>query len=153
MTDFKFEGGKELEAALMALSSKVTARNIGTRALKKAADPIAAKARILAPKDEHDLEQSIKVGKAIAAFQRDGNRGDYIATFVGIDESIDRRLHIYAAEQEHGNPARGLEAQPYMRPAWDSEKTKAVDRIAPELWNEIVAANARAARKAERKAK
>lgn len=153
VTSFKFEGGKELEAALMELATKATARNVGRRALTTAAEPIAARARELAPKDEHDLEQSIKVGKAIAAFQRDGNRGDYIAVFVGIDESEDQRLHIYAAEQENGNPARNLEAQPFMRPAWDSEKGKAVDRIAPALWDEIAKANARAARKAARKAR
>lgn len=153
MSSFKFEGGKELEAALMNLGSRVTARNVGRRALTKAAEPVAAKARLLAPKDEHDLEHSIKVGKAIPAYQRDGNRGDYIAVFVGIDASVDERLVIYAAEQERGNPARNLEAQPYMRPAWDSEKGKALDRIAPDLWDEITAANARAARKAQRKAK
>ena len=150
MTSFKFEGGKELEAALMSLGKTVTARNVGARALKLAADPIAVKALVLAPKDERDLEQSIKVGKAIAAFQRDGNRGDYVATFVGIDESVDKRLHIYAAEQENGNPDRGMKAQPYMRPAWDSEKHKAVDRVAPALWDEISKAAARAAKKAAR---
>lgn len=148
---FKFEGGKDLEAALLNLSTKATARNVGKRGLTKAAEPIAAKARLLAPKDEHDLESAIKVGKAIGAFQRDGNRGDYIAVFVGIDESVDKRLHIYAAEQENGNPDRQLEAQPYMRPAWDSEKGKAVELLAPALWEEIAAANARSARKAARK--
>lgn len=148
---FSFEGGKDLEMALMNLSSKATARNVGRRALTKAAEPIAAKARLLAPKDEHDLETAIKVGRAIAPFQRDGNRGDYIAVFVGIDESVDKRLHIYAAEQENGNPDRQMEAQPYMRPAWDSEKGKAVDLIAPALWEDIAATNERAARRAARR--
>jgi HK97 gp10 family phage protein len=143
---FRFEGGKELEAALRALGKTATARNVGIRALKIAAEPIAEKARLLAPKDERDLEQSIKVGRAISAFQRDGNRGDYIATFVGIDESVDKRLHIYARIQEEGDAANP--PQPYMRPAWDSEKHKAVDRMAPALWEEIAKANARAAKKA-----
>lgn len=150
---FKFEGGKDLEAALMNLATKATARNVGKRGLTTAAEPIAAKARLLAPKDEHDLESAIKVGKAIGAFQRDGNRGDYIAVFVGIDESVDKRLHIYAAEQENGNPDRGMEAQPYMLPAWLSERQNAVKLIGPALWGEIVSTNERAARKAARRAK
>lgn len=150
---FSFEGGKDLEAALMSLGTKVTARNVGKRALTKAADPIKVKAQLLAPKDEGDLQESIKVGKAVAPFQNDGNRGDYIAVFVGIDDSVDSRLVVYAAEQEKGNPARHLEAQPYMRPAWDSEKGKAAERIAPELWDEIEKASARAARKAARRVK
>ena len=150
MSGFRFEGGRELDAALRNLS-KATARNVGRRALTTAAEPIAAKARVLAPKDEEDLESAIKVGKAIASFQRQGNRGDIVTVFVGIDESVDKRLHIYAEEQEEGNPDRGMAAQPYMRPAWDSEKEKAVERIAPELWAEIEAANARAARKRARR--
>lgn len=150
---FKFEGGKDLEAALMNLATKVTARNSGTRALTKAADPIKVNAKLRAPKNEGDLQEAIKVGKAVAPYQNDGNRGDYIAVFVGIDASVDKRLVIYAGEQENGNPARNLEAQPYMRPAWDSEKGKAVDRIAPELWADIEQTNARAARKAARRVK
>lgn len=150
---FKFEGGKDLEAALMNLATNATARNVGKRALTKAAEPIAVKAKILAPKDEGDLEEAIKVGKAVAPYQNDGNRGDYIAVFVGIDASVDARLVIYAEEQEDGNPARNLEAQPYMRPAWDSEKGKALERIAPELWADIEQTNARAARKAARRLK
>lgn len=146
MTSFKFTGGKDLEAALQKLGKTATARNVGLRALKIAAEPIAERARDLAPKDTRDLEESIQVGRAISAFNRAGNRGDYIATFVGIDESVNARLHIYAEAQEFGTEKKP--AQPYMRPAWDSEKHKAVDRMAPALWDEIAKANARAAKKA-----
>jgi hypothetical protein len=104
---------------------------------------------MLAPKDEMNLEQSIKVGpRAIAQFRRSGTRGDYVAVFVGIDESIDARLHIYAPAQENG--LKNMPAQPFMRPAWDSEKFQAVDKIAPELWAEITKTTARAQRKAAR---
>lgn len=147
MTSFKFEGGKELEAALFDLG-KATAKNVARRVLRKAADPIVTKARMLAPKDEGDLEKSIKAGRAIGRFQRAGNRGDEVSVFVGIDESIDRRLRIYAGVQERGNDNN--RPQPYMRPAWDAEKYKSVDRIAPELWDEISKAAARAAKKAGR---
>lgn len=150
MSKFAFVGGKELEAAIAQLGKVATARNIGRRALTKAGQPIADLASELAPKDEGDLGTAIKVGKAVRPFQKDGNKETEVSVFVGIDQNVDRRLFIYAGEQEHGNPDRGMKAQPFMAPAWDAEKGKTVDRIAPLLWEEIAKAAARAARKRAR---
>lgn len=96
--------------------------------------------------DEHDLEKSIKVSDRAVKGYRTGNR-DIAEVFVGIDESQDRRLRIYAGEQENGNQARNMPAQPYMRPAWDAEGPRTVERVAEPLWEQIGKAGARAAKK------
>lgn len=147
---FTFSGGKELEKALGELSSRVTARNTAERALKLAATPIRDDWERRVPVDEGDLKRSIKIGKAIKSFQRK-SRGDLVLTFVGVDESQDKRLHIYAKAVEFGEG--NSPAQPAGRPAWESQKQNAVNRLADDLRSEIEKTKARAARKAARKAK
>lgn len=170
MVSFKFEGGRELDAALKGLE-KVTARNVATRALKKAAVPIRDKAKQLAPKDKGNLEAAIKIGTK-ANFGRGSFRsfGDWVNVFVGIDGSVlppkdsktkkNKRktrflqsgggVAAYAIFIEMGTDS--MKAQPYMRPAFDTEKENALALIKPELWNEIAAQAARAGRKAARRA-
>lgn len=140
----KFSGGKELEARLKALGDKGAMKRTAERALKRAAEPIRDKAKQLAPKDERHLEQSIAIGRAIQAFQRTST-GDVVRTFVGIDESKDARLHIYASIDEFGTETHP--AQPYMRPAWEAEKMTAFNLVAKTLDEEIIKTAARQERK------
>lgn len=147
MTTVKVSGLSGIEDALRALADPAAAKRAGQRALKIAAEPIAEAARRLAPKDEHDLEKSIKIGNAIKGYRTKGNR-ELTETFVGIDESQNRRLHIYAAAQEEGLPERGMPAQPFMRPAMDAELPKVPDTVGPILFEEISKTAARKARKA-----
>lgn len=140
-----FKGGKELEASLRQLASNATKRNVAERALKLAATPIRDEWERLAPEDEGDLKQAIKIGRAIKAFQK-GSKGDIVQTFVGIDESIDKRLHIYAEVVEFGSTNH--KAQPSGRIAWEGQKTVALDRLADDLRSEIDKAAKRAAKKA-----
>ena len=145
----KFEGGKELEAALMELATKATARNTAMRALKLAATPIRDRWEQLAPEDQGDLKRAIKIGNAIKSVQKSARGdGDVVTTFVGIDESQDRRLHIYAEVQEFGNDSNP--PQPAGRPAWEEKKHDALNRLADDLRSEIEKTAARAARKAAR---
>lgn len=139
----EFRGGKELEAALKELATRATRKNAAKRALRKAAEPIRQEWESLVPVDQGDLKKSIKVGEAIKAFR---TTGDTVTQFVGVDESQDRRLHIYAEVIEFGNANHP--AQPAGRPAWESKKGEALDLIAGELRTEIDKAAARAARKA-----
>lgn len=143
-----FKGGRELEAALKELGDKGAARRTAERALKLAAEPIRDRWEELVPVDQGDLKNSVKIGKAIKSFQRT-SRGDVVKTFVGIDESVNRRLHIYAEVQEFGN--NNNPAQPAGRPAWEEKKHEALDRLADDLRNEIVQTAERAARKRARK--
>ena len=147
MTTVKVSGLSGIEDALRALADPAAAKRTGQRALKIAAKPIAEMAQRLAPEDEGDLKQSIKVGNAVKGYRTRGNK-DLTETFVGIDEGINRRLHIYAEVKEFGNPERNEPAQPYMRPAMDAELPKVLDTVGPILWEEISKAAARKARKA-----
>lgn len=149
MITVDFKGGKELEAALKELGDKGAARRTAERALKAAAQPIRDRWEELVPEDEGDLKRSIKIGRAIKSVQK-LSRGDTVMTFVGIDESQDRRLHIYAEVQEFGDSKR--QAQPAGRPAWESQKGVALDRLADDLRAEIIKTAERAARKRAKKA-
>lgn len=145
----EFKGGKDLERALSELASKATRKNVARRALRKAAEPIQREWERLVPEDEGDLKRSVKIGKAVKGIHRKANRGDAVTEFVGIDESEDRRLHIYAEVIEFGNESHP--AQPAGRPAWESKKFEALDRLGDDLGDEIDKAAARAARKAAKK--
>lgn len=143
---FEFRGGREVEAALAELGASV-GRRIAERALKQAAQPIRDEWERLVPVDQGDLKRSIKIGRAIKSVQRT-SRGEVVKTFVGVDESQDRRLHIYAEVQEFGN--QDTPAQPAGRPAWESQKMVAFDRLADDLRTEITKTAERAARKTAR---
>lgn len=145
-----FSGGAELEAAFKELGKRSTMRSTATRALNKAATPIRDRWAELVPVDKGELRQSIKIGRAIKAYQKGGNRDTTVTTFVGVDESINRRLHIYAEVEEFGNATHP--AQPAGRPAWEEKREEALERLAADLRTEIDKTAARAARKAARKA-
>lgn len=157
-------GFKALDAALAELP-KATARNVLKRTLTKAAEPIAEKAREMAPVDKGDLKASIAVsariknkvgnaeysaamraglGKAAAvSAMRDARRGangSFAEMFVG--PSTPRGYYAHFVEFGTSRMA----AEPYMRPAWDSEQGAALDIIKAELGNEIIAAARRIGR-------
>jgi HK97 gp10 family phage protein len=144
MTAVKFEGGRELEKALSELGNRSTAKRTAERALKRAAVPIRDKWASLVPEDQGDLKRSIKIGNVVKNLRKN-LRGDVAAMYVGIDESQNRRIHIYAEVQEFGNESNP--AQPAGRPAWESEKHNALNRLADDLWLEIEKTASRAAKK------
>lgn len=141
-----FSGGKELEAALSELKNRATQKNAARRALRNAAEPIRQRWEDLVPVDQGDLKRSIKTGNAIKAVNRAANKGQAVTQFIGVDESQDRRLHIYAELVEFGTESHP--AQPAGRPAWEEKKGEALTRLADDLKIEIGKAAARAARKA-----
>ena len=143
MVTIKTTGFREIEKAFSELGAAASKR-LAVRALKKVAAPIRDKAKRLAPKDEQDLEKSIEIGtrtvRSVARPDKDEAR-----VYVGIDESQDRRLHIYASIEEFGNSSHP--AQPYFRPAWNTEGRAAIDRIKPILWEDIERTAKRQAKK------
>lgn len=143
----EFRGGKELEAALSELK-KATQKNVARRALRKAAEPIRDRWAELVPVDQGDLKRSIQIGNAIKSFNKAGNRGQTVSQFVGIDESQDRRLHIYGPISEFGSESHP--AQPAGRPAFEQTRDIALARLGDDLKSEIDKAAARAAKKAAR---
>lgn len=147
-TTFKFQGGRELEAALSELGSRSTMRRTGERALKLAAEPIRDDAIARAPKDTGFLKDNIKIGKATRrARTRDK---DVVETFVGIDTGAGRFIAGYASFDEFGR--EGQAAQPYMRPAFESKKQEAVDRLGEDLRQQIEISATRLAKRTARRA-
>ncbi|MET4634974.1 HK97-gp10 family putative phage morphogenesis protein [Kaistia defluvii] len=167
-TTVKVEGLRELEAALSDLP-KAVARNTLRRVLKKAGEPIADKARQLAPVKSGKLRDSIVVSpklgtkagqkefaaameaglgkEAAVGAMRDARRaakgeGSFAEMYVGPG----RQPHAHL--QEFGSVNN--RPHPYMRPAWDAHKDEALDIIKGDLGGEIMKA---AKRVAKRKAK
>lgn len=165
----KLEGFKELNEALDDFS-KATSGNILKRAVSAAGAMIAEEAIKLAPKDTGQLKREIKVSKAkiISAGK---------AAFAqAMAETGDRAIAAEAARQanrEAGGQGRhavvqvgptkragqGIlqefgtvhhKPQPFMRPAWDGNDTRALEVIKETLAEEIDKAAKRAAKKAAR---
>jgi HK97 gp10 family phage protein len=141
---FKFEGGRELEAALKQFTP-AQAKASSRRALKKAAQPIADAWNAKAPRDKGNLVQSIIVGTRLNRRQKAMERRE------GSSEVV---MHIgtndpAGVQQEFGNVNH--RAQPSGRPAYESEGGQAaLDRISKEMWTDIEKTAARAAKKALR---
>lgn len=149
----EFKGGRELEAALRELNSRATEKNVARRALDKAAIPIRDEAQQLAPDDPKTAEgvslvTAIKIGeRALGRRNRAFRAGKgVVERYVGIDPTVNRHVAFYSEIQEFG--LGSWKPQPYMRPAWETKKGEALDRLADDLRLEIQKAADRAARKA-----
>lgn len=157
---FEFKGGKELERALRELGDPMTARRIGLLALRKGAEPMRDKAKVLVPKDQQDLEQSIKI--ATARKSKGGDK-DEVTVLIGIDAAVQPAVEVARKSgdgtyrdpgvagvgplQEFG--ADDMPANPFMRPAYDAEKNATPDRVGREMWPAIQRAAARLAKRAK----
>ncbi|MDZ4307171.1 HK97-gp10 family putative phage morphogenesis protein [Allopontixanthobacter sp.] len=139
----EFIGGKELEAKLKQLETELSARRVGQAALRKAARPIVDKAKSMVPQDQGNLRDAIKAG---ATRRRKGSDGQQVWLSVGIDMNVQPPAMVgkqsggqyrdpgvvgVAVIQEFGTPK--MAANPFMLPAWDSEKGSTPDRIGKEL--------------------
>lgn len=154
---FELEGLQELAQSLQQFSDTV-ARNITSRALADAAEPMAKAARALAPKDSGELRESISASTRANVKGRLRNKNLRFA-FVGPSYSkFDQHYAPHAHLVEFGTAARyhkdgkyvgQAPAQPFMRPAFDQYKQEVVVRFRDHLAVEVE----RAARRAERKAK
>lgn len=130
------------DKALAELGKKSTEKNVLVRTLKKAAKPIDDQASSLAPVDTGRLQISVITGTRLTRRQRSSA---YKSGSLGVAE-----VHVGTAMsrgmfQEFGTYKMG--AQPFMRPAWDGNREKALQIISTELWVEIRKAADRAARK------
>jgi len=167
----KIEGLRELERTLATLS-KATGRNVLKRALKKGAEPLADDMRAAAPVLTGTLRRSIAASarkphghkspgkqafadamragadrKAAGAAAREANRANPVSfaeAFAGPGRDP------AAIQQEFGNRRHGPQA--FVRPAWDSGKDDALDRVVEAITTELGKAVARAERKARKAA-
>lgn len=167
------EGAKELDRALEQLP-RASARTTLVRVLRRSGQEIAEDARARAPRDTGRLAESISVstklknpvgkaefaaamraglGKAAAVgAMRDARRA---AGAAGLTSFAD----MYVGPSTRGPHGHFLEfgtskmqPQPFMRPAWQATKDRALDIIKRDLWLEIQKTAARVAKRAAAKA-
>lgn len=112
----RLTGAKELEEALRQFSPRLTSR-LGNKALKAGAQPIIEEAKRLVPVLTGKLRDSIT-----AVVSRDRSE-DQRKVKVGFKYPAAARAHF----TEFGT--RFQPAQPFLRPALDSEAQSAIDEI------------------------
>lgn len=138
-------GLSQLEQGLSELP-RATGRNVLRRVLRQRGEPIAERARNLAPIDEGDLKDSIAVSTKLSRSQRRKRRKKAtVEMFVGPG------THPQAITQEFGTWFHP--PQPFMRPAWAAEKGRILEDLSGDLWTEIDKSARRIARKQARLAK
>lgn len=139
---FKLTGGRELQAALLEMK-RATAKAVGRRALKKAADPILDAYKAGTDRVSGDLIESEVVGTKLNRRQaRMAKRlgKSAVEVHVGTNDPAGH-LEEFGGGRQAPNPA--------LTRAWEREGGQAaVDRIATELATEIEKTARRAARKA-----
>lgn len=152
----KVEGLAELEKALFQLGSTATARRVGQRALLKAAEPMVAEIRQLAPRDEMNLAESV-----MAQPSNRNRRDDTAEVVIGIAGWIKpavtlprqkqsrsgRTVRIalgvagYGPMQEFGTEK--MQANPFFRPGFDATVEVVIRRLGTTLGPEIEKSAAR----------
>jgi HK97 gp10 family phage protein len=144
----RIEGLSETVAGLRDEFSKATAANVVRRALLAGAQPMAETAEALAPRGPTgNLIASISATPAQPSRMTRTGRGSY-------DKQSEVEVLVEAGPvpesvfQEFGT--RHHRAQPFMRPAFDSEKANSLAIIIKQMAVEIEKARQRAARKAAR---
>lgn len=145
----RIEGLAELDAALGELgksAGKAVLRRVGIRSLA----PLIAKAKTLVPVDDGDLRDSLKVTTKLSQRQRRQHRKLVAEGKASVEMFAGASALPHAHLVEFG--AHHMAAQPFMRPAWDSEKENVLNIIKTELGDEIVKTAARKARRLAKRA-
>lgn len=131
----RVEGFADCIAALRELKTTV-ARNVGRRALVPAGDILASAATANAPVLTGNLKRSISVDRK----QRSASKRAGVAELSVIASDLG------AAAIEYGTSDTA--AQPYMRPAVDANEGRMTAAVAQAVQEGVMAATARASRKA-----
>lgn len=148
----KLEGFKELEKALADLP-RATAKNVGRRTLKEAADPVDEVASRNAPKEIGKLERSVITGTRLTRRQRTGGAR---RTAGGFRSESKNYVEVHVGT----SLSRGLftefgtfkdRAQFWFTRAWEATKMQALDIIKDRLGANVEKAAARHARKLARR--
>jgi HK97 gp10 family phage protein len=143
----RIDGLKETQDALRQLPD-ATARNVMRRVLKKNAEPFVTTAQAEAPVLTGNLRQRIRSGTGLSRRAKRAHRKvhrDDVELHIG-----PAPIHPKAVAAEFGTFKE--RAQPYMRPAWDSNRMSVVENIGSDLWSEINKTAQRLARRSARAA-
>lgn len=136
-----FAGFADIDGALAELADKGLERAALIRAGTKALRPVQDEAKRLVPVHEGDLRNSLVI--ATGPLTREAAK----------DEIIDKgAVRIYfgttdrnGVPREFGSERAG--AEPFMRPAWESQSGDMITTLATELGPEVERTAARAARR------
>lgn len=131
----KTTGFKDVDAALAKIEKKATQKAVMRRALKTAAQPMADAAKSKAPRDDGTLQASIGVSTKLSGRQKKLHRKLFRNDKAAVEMFVGAGPLSSAHNQEFGNEHHG--PQPFMRPAWDQEGRKTLDRLGTEMWSEI----------------
>lgn len=126
----RVEGGREVAQALNGLATRLS-RKVQREALYEVAEPMRAAMARHAPHDPGapDLNKSMTISNAT---KKDGLDEGAVGVRVGPS-----KWAFWGLFQEHGTTRHG--AQPFMRPAFDTEGPKILQRLVPILWRELAA--------------
>lgn len=121
----RFEGGKELAAALARLPQSVS-KKVCIDALLEAADPMVAVARRIAPREPGapDLADNIEA-RAVSG----GKDGLPTVAWGPLKD------FFYGYFLEFGTVR--MSARPFMRPAFDSQMDRSLDILRRRLWEKL----------------
>lgn len=158
---FKFEltGMKELLELLDQLPTVAMQKGVIRNALKKAGQPIAERARELAPyhekpkqyaKSKH-LRDSITVSTSLKASQRSGRRDSSVVTvYVGATVPHAHLIEFGTGPRQwkNGKATGQVPPHPFLRIAWDTLKMNALKIFTDEMREQIYKAARRLAKKA-----
>jgi HK97 gp10 family phage protein len=158
---FKLEGFKELDRALGEIPKR-TGKNALRRVLRKAAEPILDDMKANAPRDTGVMATKIAQSGTLTGNERKG----HVAEFLGIGDSGQKifgkqdaknfvEIHVGATGKKQNSPIPmwieygtfDTSPNPFMRPAWESNKDRALNIIKVELKGEIEKAAKRYAKK------
>jgi len=157
----KLEGAAELKEALLGLrlrgSSRI-AKNAVRNALLKAGKPIAAHARSLARIRSGQLKRTIRVSTTLSRRQKRtrAKGADPTETTVYIGAGPSRHAHLIefgTGERfwRSGKSTGASQPHPFLRPAWDAGKMRALAEFGRLLWIEIERAAKRLAKRQAKK--
>lgn len=142
---FEIVGVKELERALAQLPKSVS-KGVLRSALKTAGQPVVAAAKANCPRDRGDLAESITIRSTLSRRQRRRRRvRQRFAAEMFIGPSWPQGAHGHLVEFGTSK----MPARPFLRPAWDANKRRALDTIGKEIWRAIAKAARRLAKRAE----
>ena len=162
----KVDGLLDLDQALKDMAEdlgKRSAKGAARRALRAAAQPIHADMVSGAPahvKDSVDIGERLTPRQARQA-RFGGLDRSLLELFVGVNYRFGMRgrtAHLFefgTAQREQASTGRRtgrIRAVPFVRPAWDANRMKALEILRTRLWVEIQKTTERARRKAERAA-
>ena len=153
---FELTGVKEMMRMFDKLPTVSMQKGVIRAALKKAGEPIKAEAiaRVGASNLKGDkLGSTITISTSLKKSQRKGRRDSTrVFMYVGSWAPHAHLIEFGTAQRKKasGSSTGFVSATPFMRPAWDGNKSKALDIFKSEMWLSIVKAARRLRKKAEK---